>query len=805
MKKLLIGFVVALHVVTLIQVGGHFASAAGFTQCSDGINNDPSQDSLIDAADPGCHSDFNASNSSTYDSNLNSEINPSSSGNGGGTGFTQCSDGINNDPLQDSLIDAADPGCHSDFNANDGDNTYDSNLNSEINPSTGGGSSSYQCNDGIDNDSDGRTDMNDVDCTSSTDNSEFSACGSNGCTPPPTNRAPVCPVFTQQYPTYTVSVGSQFTFDIDATDPDGDSITYSLTESPSGMSINASTGLITWTPSSGQAGNTYDVTVRARDSRSASCSAAFTIRVRVPENPCGGSSCNPTVYICSDNLDNDGDNLTDYPSDPGCFGPTDNNEFNSTTGGSTGGNTNNNNNTNNNSNTNINNISIGGGFGGGSGGSRFPQCDDGRDNDGDGRSDYPRDSGCSSYSDDSEGSGSSNNDNDRQCDDNRDNDGDGDYDYPEDRGCSSRTDNSENSDDNNNDDRDDRQCDDNRDNDGDGDKDYPEDAGCSSRSDNSENSERTISSGSAPYFTSTPANTVQAGQIYSYNADAISPNGRDITYSLAVKPAGMTINSSTGLIQWSVPASLGNSYQGALVVAADTAGNQATQSYIISIRSGVVVLPPPSNPPVNNPPANNPPAQQELRIVGVRAREVDGSVIVSFGTNISARGSVRYGGASQADQDSDFTYLSSQLSENGQGTTHRVNLGALAIGQTYYIRAFATVGTRSTFSSEIAFTHREPTEPTEAAPAATAEVVGTDSCFDGIDNDKDGVADAADSDCEAEGQVAGTFASALESFGAFLISPWFLILVIIILIVYIIIARRNREIVSTTGPIEIKS
>jgi len=528
---------------------------------------------------------------------------------------------------------------------------------------------------------------------------------------------------------------------------------------------------------------------------------------------------------------------------------------------------------NDNLNNNINNISINNGFGGGSngGGSNYdaPQCDDGYDNDSDGRIDYPYDRGCSSRTDNSENSDDNNNNDDEPEVTTRDAssisetsatlngrvDGNGSntrvwFEYSDDRGdiagdeetnedsVGSGTtsfddritglrrnttyyfravaENSEGTDygsissfhtddDGGNDDNDDAQCDDDRDNDNDGDKDYPEDAGCSSRSDNSENSERTISSGSAPYFTSTPANTVQAGQIYSYNADAISPNGRDITYSLAVKPAGMTINSSTGLIQWSVPASLGNSYQGALVVAADTAGNQATQSYIISIRSGVVVLPPPSNPPVNNPPANNPPAQQELRIVGVRAREVDGSVIVSFGTNISARGSVRYGGASQADQDSDFTYLSSQLSENGQGTTHRVNLGALAIGQTYYIRAFATVGTRSTFSSEIAFTHREPTEPTEAAPAATAEVVGTDSCFDGIDNDKDGVADAADSDCEAEGQVAGTFASALESFGAFLISPWFLILVIIILIVYIIIARRNREIVSTTGPIEIKS
>ncbi len=36
----------------------------------------------------------------------------------------------------------------------------------------------------------------------------------------------------------------------------------------------------------------------------------------------------PVVYICSDNLDNDHDGLVDYPADPGCLSPTDNDETN---------------------------------------------------------------------------------------------------------------------------------------------------------------------------------------------------------------------------------------------------------------------------------------------------------------------------------------------------------------------------------------------------------------------------------------------------------------------------------------------
>ncbi len=63
------------------------------------------------------------------------------------------------------------------------------------------------------------------------------------------------------------------------------------------------------------------------------------------------------------------------------------------------------------------------------------QCSDGRDNDGDGRTDYPNDTGCTSADDNSEA--------DAQCSDGRDNDGDGKVDYPDDDGCTDKDDNSE--------------------------------------------------------------------------------------------------------------------------------------------------------------------------------------------------------------------------------------------------------------------------------------------------------------------------------------------------------------------------
>ena len=64
------------------------------------------------------------------------------------------------------------------------------------------------------------------------------------------------------------------------------------------------------------------------------------------------------------------------------------------------------------------------------------QCNDGIDNDGDGRIDYPSDPGCSSLSDNSE-KGT------LQCDNGADDDGDGTIDYPNDLDCSGPSDTTE--------------------------------------------------------------------------------------------------------------------------------------------------------------------------------------------------------------------------------------------------------------------------------------------------------------------------------------------------------------------------
>jgi len=66
-----------------------------------------------------------------------------------------------------------------------------------------------------------------------------------------------------------------YSYDVNATDSDGDTLTYSLTTKPSGMGINSSTGLITWTPTTSGDNN---VTVKVSDGE-LSDTQSFTIAV----------------------------------------------------------------------------------------------------------------------------------------------------------------------------------------------------------------------------------------------------------------------------------------------------------------------------------------------------------------------------------------------------------------------------------------------------------------------------------------------------------------------------------------------
>ena len=87
-------------------------------------------------------------------------------------------------------------------------------------------------------------------------------------------------------PVLTATVGVLYNYDVNATDPNGDTLTYSLTTFPTGMTINSTTGLIAWTPTAGQAPS-QAVTVRVTDPGGLFATQSFTITVQAA----------PTIHI----------------------------------------------------------------------------------------------------------------------------------------------------------------------------------------------------------------------------------------------------------------------------------------------------------------------------------------------------------------------------------------------------------------------------------------------------------------------------------------------------------------------------
>ena len=108
-----------------------------------------------------------------------------------------------------------------------------------------------------------------------------------GCSttvPTPSNQAPT---INSTPPTGNLLFGEPYTYDVEATDLDGDTLTYSFISNPVGMTIISATGLINWTPT--MFGN-YNVSIEVSDGELSDIQS-FTITVTVAEDV-----EKPTVY-----------------------------------------------------------------------------------------------------------------------------------------------------------------------------------------------------------------------------------------------------------------------------------------------------------------------------------------------------------------------------------------------------------------------------------------------------------------------------------------------------------------------------
>ncbi|NEZ66600.1 tandem-95 repeat protein [Leptolyngbyaceae cyanobacterium CCMR0082] len=99
------------------------------------------------------------------------------------------------------------------------------------------------------------------------------------------------------------------------------------------------------------------------------------------------------------------------------------------------------------------------------------------------------------------------------------------------------------------------------------------------------------STNAPPLITSAPPTLAFGGTVYTYDLQASDPNGDALTYSLTVAPDGMTIDESTGLIEWTpTPAQLGT--QTVTVSVADGRGGVVEQTYSLNVASDSPNLPP---------------------------------------------------------------------------------------------------------------------------------------------------------------------------------------------------------------------
>ena len=166
-----------------------------------------------------------------------------------------------------------------------------------------------------------------------------------------------------------------------------------------------------------------------------------------------------------------------------------------------------------------------------------------------------------------------------------------------------------------------------------------------------------------PIITSTPITSATVNQTYTYNVDATDPDGDTLTYSLTTKPTGMTINSTTGLINWT-PTSTGN-YDVTVRVSDESLFD--TQSFTITVEDGEVT---PLTVVTNN--ASN---------IGDTTATANGNITATGGENCTVRG-FQYGLSKTPTWD--------VHSSGSFGTgSFSMELSGLTLCTKYYVRAYA--------------------------------------------------------------------------------------------------------------------
>ncbi len=262
---------------------------------------------------------------------------------------------------------------------------------------------------------------------------------------------------------------------------------------------------------------------------------------------------------------------------------------------------------------------------------------------------------------------------------------------------------------------------------------------------------------SAPYFISNPLTVAIAGQTYVYAAQAVSPAGTTLRYTLLNGPVDAVLNSSTGVFAWTVPLAAADQTAPVSISVTDGYGTPVTQSFTMNVVGGQAATRTVVTRSVNTTRASQPtatpvsvsyyptnsqtvyvntgrtviPSNYVATNYGVYGASAYGSLIlpgntlpiqafnvavrvnaknemiVSWDTNRATIGEVVFGYASHTrGGDTNRTILNYDFttgSIDGSVTRHEVSLGALSLSQTYYLRIISRAGTDTDISREIVF------------------------------------------------------------------------------------------------------
>ena len=218
-----------------------------------------------------------------------------------------------------------------------------------------------------------------------------------------------------------------------------------------------------------------------------------------------------------------------------------------------------------------------------------------------------------------------------------------------------------------------------------------------------------IQANRAPFFTSTPAAETIVDTLYQTNVTATDPDSDPLTFSLITAPTGMSIDVTTGLIQWTpTSADLGN--HPISVQADDGRGGSATQSYALA------VLVQPNRAPIITSEPNTLASADQAYQSRVLANDPDGDP-VTFALDTHPTG-MRIDATSGV---IDWTPTTADIGDHAVTIRASDNQGAFGL-QTYNLNVSATasgvpqITSAPPFTAKVAVPYRYDVEATDDDP-----------------------------------------------------------------------------------------